>query len=226
MKIEKTGGIFIERYSLDDSNAAIRMIFENYWSHLERISSPIGITNLKRRTSAITGLISSGHSLYKEVKEFNNKKKKTKRSLAITINNFTNYSLVLYKIERVKVAYAPNFILSADDSINISITDTAFKKDDGPRLHFCMDDGENSVFFTIQLGHTTGGAYNRPSQIRIRHLIVHNQIYDDHNGSSGMNFDELIGQTWRFNYTSFERCFFIQSPPISYSDGAININFI
>ena len=228
----------IERYDLD-SHTIIPEILSNYREHLDRISTQDQNTRLPGSIGAFKGMLSSGYSLYKSVKGLKTKKAQAETSLDITINNFTANSLVLYKIDKFiisskdykknKVVLAENTTLSADDSTNISIKDIDFKADNGPRFHFCMDDGKNSVFFIVRFGYRN--KYNTDmnySQIRIRDVTVHDSSYPDMEGSvsNGLTTYDLLGQTWRFNHFTFKKPFFIQAPSISSVNGSISLNFI
>lgn len=203
---------------------------ENYWKHLNRLHGSDGKTRFLPYIGVAAGLINGGSSLAKGIMGLKGDSSHSGRFLDVKINNFSDNSLVLYKIEDAGVSQVRGVIVPADGSGNVSIIGCNFKRDDGPKLHFCMDYGSGTASFIVQLGSTTNDNTSGSGQIRIRQVISEGITCEDENGSSNQRNTEL--NTPMFRYEKFKDgtvipfTFMIVCPPVSDSSADLNITFL
>lgn len=211
-------------------------IAKNYWDHLDRINKSDNNRGLLPSYVGLgIGLINGGCDIAKGIMGMKGNSTHPGRFLDVNVNNYTNNSIVLYKVERGNVFQSQNIAIPADGSGSLSIINSNFQRDNGPKLYFCMDYGKGTVSFVVQLGSTTNDNTIGSGQIRIRQVgSINSFIWDpteDENGSSNQPNTLLktpafqcIVEAW--NAMEPYCSFYIVCPPVSDSSAALNITFV
>lgn len=234
-----SGGL-MTRYSSDTPYVVYGLI-EKYQEYIDRIASQKDNNRSLGSLSSLKGLVSSGYSLYKSVKKIKSGKKYNNNILDFSINNLTENSLVLYKVDNLEdntnrgkynlLVQNDNAIIPSDNSINLTINNINFRQYNGPRFHFMMDDGKNTLFFIIRFGYKRSSVYvDRIAHLRIESIAIYDTSLNDFDSDEPIYFNsyDLTTQLWEIKHNDFKKPFYVLAPPIS-SDmgpGSINLSFI
>lgn len=192
-----------------------------YWKHIQRTSGDNQSTRILPYIGLIAGMISGTTSLVSGVmglKSANNSVK----SINVSINNFSKYSLVVYKLVNVSETEINDIVIPRDQKGTLIINNCSFNENDGPELHMILDDGKVNSLCIAKLGWTSS-----KGQMRIRNLTFNDNkkdiIFDDEACSKIKGVLDYPIYSCGTSGNE-EASFIITNPPIMDNECCININ--
>lgn len=206
--------------STSSNYSACLKLSKAYWQHIHRTLNNNRSDKILPYVGMIAGMISGTTSLVNGVMGLKNANNSVK-SINVSINNFSKYSLVIYKLVNVSETEINDIIIPRDQKGTIIINNCNFDENNGPELHMMFDDGKVNALCIAKLGWTSNKA-----QMRIRKLtfnVKSDVIYNDGMCSTQKgSLDYPIyscGSAW-----SNEACLIVTNPPVMDTECSININ--
>ena len=192
-----------------------------YWKHIHRTSGEDQSARILPYIGLVAGMISGTTSLINGVMGMKNSNNAA-RSINVSINNFSKYSLVIYKLADVFETEINDIIIPRDQKGTLILNNCKFEVNNGPELHIMIDDGKASALCIAKLGWTLS-----KEQMRIRSItfnVDRDIVYNDSDCSSIKgNLDYPIYDLASPGNNNVS--IIITNPPVKDAECSISINF-
>ncbi|HIE5766499.1 TPA: hypothetical protein ACXN3T_001254 [Proteus mirabilis] len=199
------------------SESVAHSLATNYWDHVDRLNGNDDKSKLFTELSFASSVISGAISIFGGAKRL--KKHTAPGKIDISINNYTAFSLVIYKIIRGGGLDISDIVIPSGKKGTLTMEELNLNKDNGPEFYICIDGGENSSSIMIELARFKTGDKNAIEQIHINKLI-----FDNVELAHSFDSKKLITPAFHCQGTG-EVKFIMTSPPTNSPDCNISINF-
>lgn len=229
MKNNKISKAINVTYNRCTDNQWKNKLCQSYWQHYQRINEDNDSRWIVSTINLATGLFNSGTKLYKAIKGKKTKSIDSDVDMSLTINNYTQSSMVLSKTRQKGSVTIQDCIAPEQGSIKLNISDLKFGTSINPWIYLKLDNGEGVTEVRFEISRNEGSNPIAPNQIKIQDVRVESDGFI-YSAKDGWNVNSGTNQT--FNNPLYVvnnndgTQFYITASPVSHSECSFDINIL